>query len=158
MEETPATIAASEPWLDQAEKLFGPAELGGLLNELGPATRDLAGLAHEPRELLPEVDRFNRCVASRCCCRPRTCAWTTEPAGRRTENYKEFWYAMVGQAGGGAELRRQRHVPAARGAGRRPDDQSGKTNYTGESLFGNVTTQPLAHAAGVPRQAAADHA
>src|SRR5918995_577751 len=40
--ETPATIEASFPWIAQMRPLVSQAELGGLVKELSPATRDLA--------------------------------------------------------------------------------------------------------------------
>jgi hypothetical protein len=60
-----------------------------------------------------------------------------------TENYKEFWHSMVGQAaegqgfdGNGPFLR----LGAPGGASR---IQTGKTNYQLESLYGSVSSQPL---------------
>ena len=40
--ETPATIEASFPWVDQTRKLLSQSELRGLAQDLAPATRDLA--------------------------------------------------------------------------------------------------------------------
>ncbi len=100
MEELPATIDAAGPWLEQARPLLSEAELGGLLDDLVPATQDLAAFAQASREFLPRIDRFNRCVTD-----------TIIPTGNvkvddgstsaGVENYKEFWYAMVGQASEG---------------------------------------------------------
>ena len=36
----PATITAADPWLAQAKPLLSGSELGGLLNELAPASGD----------------------------------------------------------------------------------------------------------------------
>ena len=38
--ETPATAIAAEPWLDQALPFFSKQELGALLKDISPATRD----------------------------------------------------------------------------------------------------------------------
>jgi ABC-type transporter Mla subunit MlaD len=62
LEEIPATVAASEPWLEQMTPFVGPAELGGLLDELSPATRNLASTTRTSRQLVPKADAFNRCV------------------------------------------------------------------------------------------------
>src|SRR5918998_6533427 len=53
--ETPATIEASFPWIEQARPLMGEAELGGLARELSPATRDLARLTDRAIVLLPQT-------------------------------------------------------------------------------------------------------
>ena len=142
VEETPATIAASEPWLTQAERLFGPAELGGLLNELGPATRHLAGLGHRQRAFLPEVDLFNRCSIEVLL--PTADVHVDDgPLSAGTENFKEFWYTMVGQAAEGQSFDGNGTFLRLAAPGGAQTIQSGKTNYTGQSLFGKVTTPPL---------------
>ena len=67
---------------------------------MSPATSDLAKLGHATREWLPNIDEFNRCITN-----------VILPTGNikvddgdlsaNTENYKEFWHAMVGLAGEG---------------------------------------------------------
>ena len=118
-------------------------ELGGLLEPARPRHPPTSrGSDTGTRAFLPEVDLFNRCSNE-------VLLPTARPArGRRAavRGCRELQGVLVrdGRPGRrGAGLRRQRHVPAPRGARRRPDDQSGKTNYTGEPLFGKVTTPPL---------------
>jgi ABC-type transporter Mla subunit MlaD len=142
LEETPATVAASEPWLEQMTPLFGPRELGGLLDELSPATRNLASSTRSSRGLVRQGDLLSRCATE-----------VIIPTGNievedgehsaNTENYKEFWHSMVGQAaegqgfdGNGPFLR----LGAPGGAGQ---IETGKTNYQLESLHGSVSSQPL---------------
>jgi phospholipid/cholesterol/gamma-HCH transport system substrate-binding protein len=107
--ETPATVKAAYPWIAQTRALLRRNELGGLLAQLQPATADLARLEGESLTLLPQLDKANRCFAR-----------TIIPAGnigvqdganttRRgdgsiVENYKEFWYTMVGLAGEGSNF------------------------------------------------------
>ncbi len=98
--ETPATIDASFPWIAQTRKLLGPDELRGVARELSPATRDLAKVIDASLDLLPQAD-----LASKCATR------VVLPTGdvkiddglftTGVENYKEFWYTMVGLAGEG---------------------------------------------------------
>ncbi len=102
--ETPATVEAAYPWIAQTRALLRRDELGGLLAQLQPATADLARLEGESLTFLPQLNLANRCFA-------RTIipagdigvqdgAHTTRRAdGSVVENYKEFWYAMVGLAG-----------------------------------------------------------
>lgn len=145
MREVPATIDAARPWLAQAGELLAQAELGGLLDELAPATVDLARLGHATRAWLPEIDRFNRCATDVLI--PTVKVRVDDgPLSAGVESYKEFWYAMVGQAaegqsfdGNGTYLRLQ----APGGANR---IESGATNYgTAEqgSLFANTSLRPL---------------
>jgi phospholipid/cholesterol/gamma-HCH transport system substrate-binding protein len=140
--ETPATIAAAGPWLDQAEQFFGPAELGGLLDELGPATGDLARLGHESREFLPVVDRFNRCMLEVFI--PTVKLRVDDgPFSAGVENYKEFWYAMVGQAGEGQSFDGNGPFLRLAAPGGSRTITTGRTNYTGQAQYGRVTTPPL---------------
>ena len=98
--ETPATITAAFPWIAQARPLLGPNELGGLTRELSPATRDLATVIDTSSALLPQADLVSQCATN-----------VILPAGNvklgdgalstGEENYKEFWYTMVGLAGEG---------------------------------------------------------
>jgi virulence factor Mce-like protein len=140
--ELPATIKASGPWLAQAKSLLTKQELGGLLDELQPGTADLASLGHETKVWLPKITAFNKCITK-----------VIIPTGNikvddgefsaLTENYKEFWYSMVGQNGesqsfdgNGAMLRLS--VPGGSNFLR-----SGKSNLVPESYLANATLPPL---------------
>ncbi|HEU4701446.1 MAG TPA: MlaD family protein [Conexibacter sp.] len=102
--ETPETVEASYPWIAQTRALLRRSELGGLLAQLQPATADLARLQGASLTFLPQLNLANRCFA-------RTIipagnigvedgAHSTRRAdGSIVENYKEFWYTMVGLAG-----------------------------------------------------------
>jgi phospholipid/cholesterol/gamma-HCH transport system substrate-binding protein len=97
--ETPATIAASFPWIEQARGLMSKAELQGLAQQLSPATRDLARLTDDAIELLPQTD-----LASKCATRvvlPTGDVVIRDEFQTGRENYKDFFYAMVGLAGEG---------------------------------------------------------
>jgi len=98
--ETDPTIQAAFPWIRQVRPLVSQAELGGLVADLSPATADLAGLINGTLELLPQADLASKCLAR-----------VVFPTGdikvqdgnlsSGVENYKEFWYSMVGIAGEG---------------------------------------------------------
>src|SRR5207244_5756087 len=60
--ETPATINASFPWIAQTRKLLGKPELRGLVQELSPATADLARLTDRTLKLLPQADLVAKCA------------------------------------------------------------------------------------------------
>ncbi|HEV7754130.1 MAG TPA: MlaD family protein [Baekduia sp.] len=138
----PASIAAAGPWLAQAQQLLSPSELGGLLNQLEPATTDLAALGHATRAWLPKIDAFNRCITK-----------VIIPTGNikvddgalsaNVENYKEFWYAMVGQAGEGQGFDGNGPYLRLQTTGGPSIIKSGKTNYSQEGFFSKPTLPPL---------------
>jgi phospholipid/cholesterol/gamma-HCH transport system substrate-binding protein len=142
LRETPATLTAAFPWLDQATDFFGPQELGGFLDEMTPATSDLAGLTRASRELMPDADRFNRCVLEVLI--PTGNVEVEDGAhSAGVESYKEFWYAMVGQAGEGQGFDGNGPFLRLAAPGGVHAIETGKTNYTGVSVFGNFANPPL---------------
>jgi phospholipid/cholesterol/gamma-HCH transport system substrate-binding protein len=96
--ETPATIQAAFPWIDQTSALLRPAELQGLVKELQPAIDDFARFTQGQEQLLPEIDLFNRCQLN-----------VILPTGEKPvsdgsfttglTNYQEFFQTLVGLAG-----------------------------------------------------------
>ncbi len=148
MLETPATVRAAYPWIAQTRALLRRDELGGLLAQLQPATADLARLEGESLTFLPQLDRANRCFAG-----------TIIPAGnigvddgtlttRRSdgsivENYKEFWYAMVGLAGESANFDANGSMIRA-GLGGGPYLTSfGRSRAAESTVVGNADLRPL---------------
>jgi len=97
--ETPATIEASFPWIAQTRRLVSRAELGGLVRELSPATADLARLTDRAIELLPETNLASRCA--REVLLPTGDVVVEDEFTSGAENYKEFFWALVGLAGEG---------------------------------------------------------
>ncbi|HEX4805869.1 MAG TPA: MlaD family protein [Conexibacter sp.] len=107
LRETPATVEAAYPWIAQTRALLQPSELGGLLAQLQPATADLARLEGASLVFLPQLDLADRCFSRTIIpagnIGVRDGALTTRRSdGSIVENYKEFWYTMVGLAGEGA--------------------------------------------------------
>jgi virulence factor Mce-like protein len=98
--ETPATIEASFPFIEQTRRLLGPNELQGLARDLSPATRDLARATDAAVRFFPQQNLFAKCLSE-----------TIFPTGdieiedgqftTGVENYKEFWYTLVGLSGEG---------------------------------------------------------
>ena len=95
--ETPATIQASFPWVRETRKLLSQSELRGLAQDLAPATRDLARLTDASLKLLPEVNDTSRCV--RDVVLPTGDIVVHDEFDTGSENYKEFWWTMVGLSG-----------------------------------------------------------
>jgi phospholipid/cholesterol/gamma-HCH transport system substrate-binding protein len=98
--ETAATIDASFPWIAQTRKLLGPDELQGVAQQLSPATSDLAKVIDGSLDLLPQADLASKC-ATRVVLPAGDVKIADGPMSTGAENYKEFWYALVGLAGEG---------------------------------------------------------
>lgn len=94
----PATQAAAKPWIEQLEASLSPTELGGVAKGLVKAVPSLASLEAEQVPLFKQTDLFNKCLTN-----------VFYPAGNTkiqdgaatsgVEDYKEFWYSLVGLAG-----------------------------------------------------------
>jgi hypothetical protein len=97
--ETPATIDASFPWIEQARRLVSEPELRGLARDLSPATRDIARLTDQSIRLLPQTDLASKCAARVILPTGDVVIRDEFTTGR--ENYKEFFYGLVGLAGEG---------------------------------------------------------
>jgi ABC-type transporter Mla subunit MlaD len=139
--ETPATIAAAYPWLAQTRPLFGQPELAGLLHELRPATNDLARLGAANRQFLPAIDAFNRCMTDVFL--PTGNVKVDDGAlSAGVENYKEFWYAMVGQAGEGQFFDGNGSFLRLATTGGSQTIETGRSNYTGNPYFANLPLAP----------------
>jgi phospholipid/cholesterol/gamma-HCH transport system substrate-binding protein len=139
---TPATIAAAKPWLTQLKPFLSNAELGGLTKKLAPATADLAQLAARTPALLQQLDLLDRCISN-----------TIIPTGNikvndgafsaGVENYKEFWYAMVGLAGEGQNFDGNGQFLRLATGGGGHLIQTGNSTNLGAPFFGNAISPPL---------------
>ena len=139
--ETPATIAASLPWIGEARKLVSPAELGGLVDDLQPAVDDLAQFTDGATRFLPRADRFNRCLLENIL-----------PTGdvvisdgdltTGVSNYRELFQGAVGFAGESQNFDGNGHYTRFQtGSG----DTTVKTGALpgGSPLFANALRRPL---------------
>ena len=98
--ETPATIEAAFPWIEQVRALVSPAELQGLVNDLRPAVDDLAQLTDDSVELLPKVDDVSRCFIENILPTGDIVIDVPNyPHETGVENYKEFWQSQVALSG-----------------------------------------------------------
>ncbi len=146
--ETPATVEAAYPWIRQTRLLLRKDELGGLLDQLQPATADLARLEGESLKLLPQLDLANRCFA-------RTIipsgnlgvddgALTTRRSdGSTVENFKEFWYGMVGLTGEGANFDGNGSMIRAALGGGSQAVNFGTSRSLNSPVVGNTDLKPL---------------
>jgi len=139
--ETPATIDAALPWIDQARPLMGDRELGGLARELSPATADLARLTDRALELLPQTDLASKCA--RDVILPTGDVVIEDEFTTGVENYKEFFYTLVGLSGEGQNFDGNgMYVRFQTGGGSEALSLGSASSNTGE-LFGNAVAVPL---------------
>ena len=96
--ETPATIDASFPWIAQTRTLVSPAELGGLARS-SPGDADLAK-TRRAAEAAAAGRPGSKCV-TKVILPTGDVTIRTARSTTGKENYKEFWYALVGLAGEG---------------------------------------------------------
>jgi virulence factor Mce-like protein len=96
--ETPATVAASFPWIAQARALVSPSELGGLVNDLQPTVASLASSTDASIKLFPQVDLVSRCF-TKVLLPTGDIKVQDPPLSTGVENYKEFWQALTGLSG-----------------------------------------------------------
>jgi virulence factor Mce-like protein len=143
VKETPATIDAARPWIAQARKLVSESELGGLTKELKPATVDLAKLVNGSLSALPQADLVSQCVT-------HTILPTGDvkiqdgPFTSNVENYKEFWYSMVGLAGESQNFDGNGHyVRFAVGGGSQTISTGKYGGPNGAKLYSHVNEAPL---------------
>jgi virulence factor Mce-like protein len=146
--ETPETIEAAFPWMEQTRALVSQRELGGLAEELSPATADLARLIDRASELLPETDLASRCL--RDVVLPAGDLVIQDEFTTGEENYKEFFYALVGIAGEGQNTDGNgMYVRFQTGGGSQQVSLGPSSSNAGE-LFGNNIGVPLGNRPAYP--------
>ncbi len=98
LDEIPSMVAAAEPWIDETTQLLAKSELGTTAPLARRSVRDFASVSHEGLKTLPQMNRLALCWTN---------VWQPTlmkqvPDGSLSsgvENYKEFWYTLVGWAG-----------------------------------------------------------
>lgn len=144
---TPQTVTATLPWIDQVEASLAPTELGGVAKGLQAATPQLAQLTAEQTPFYKQTELFNKCLTK-----------VFYPAGNTklqdgvatsgVEDYKEFWYGLTGLAGIGQSFDgngTMTHFLVGSGG---PTIRSGQTSAQGSSIKG---LKLLAHASLQPQ-------
>lgn len=142
--ELPATITAAYPWLAQAKPLLSNAELGGLLHDLQPASADLAKLTNNQRKFMPAIDAFNQCM-TKVFIPTGNIVVKDGALSSGIPNYREFWYAMVGQAAEGQGSDGNGDFLRINASGGPFSVESGQTNYMGrdDTGFAQMAAKPL---------------
>lgn len=141
--ETPATIDASFPWITQTRRLLGPQELQGLAKDLRPTTAALSKVVDTSLTLFPQADLIAKC-ATRVILPTGDIKIEDGTLSTDRENYKEFWYAMVGLAGEGANFDGNGGYVRFQTGGGDQTVSTGKVGgAAGDVLFANAASKPL---------------
>jgi ABC-type transporter Mla subunit MlaD len=134
--ETPATIAASFPWISETRKLLAEDELRGLARRLSASTTDLAQLVDESMKLLPEVELASRCASQVVL--PTGDIVVKDEFETGVPNYKEFMYTMVALAGEGQNFDGNGQYVRLQPGGGPTTVSIGQSGTAGGQLFGNA--------------------
>jgi phospholipid/cholesterol/gamma-HCH transport system substrate-binding protein len=148
--ETPATIDAAFPWVEQTHQLVSPDELGGLVNDLQPATKDLAKFVDGTVRFLPQLDLVNRCALENLLPVGDTVI-EDGPFTTGIENYKEFFQSWVGLSGESQNFDGNGQYTRFQPGGGDQTVSTGQLPGTG-SFFGNATAAPLGTRPAMPRR------
>jgi phospholipid/cholesterol/gamma-HCH transport system substrate-binding protein len=140
--ETPATLEAGFPWIRQTRALLRPSELQGLVDELQPAVADFAEFTDGQVDLLPVLDRFNRCQLQVIL--PTGEARIDDGAlSTGLKNYQEFFQAMVGLAGESGNFDGNGSYTRFQSAGGGYNVKTPPVGSFREGLFGSAQVPPL---------------
>ena len=140
--ETPATIEASFPWVRQARALMSPAELQGLARDLRPTTRNLAIATDASLRLFPQQDLFAKCV-TKVILPTGDIKIADGPFTTGSENYKSFWYTMVGLAGESQNFDGNGQYVRFQTGGGSQSFATGPSNFTGQQSFFRPASPPI---------------
>ncbi|HYI37912.1 MAG TPA: MlaD family protein [Thermoleophilaceae bacterium] len=139
--ETPATIAASLPWIAQTRALVRPSELGGSIKLLQPAVSDLAKFTDGSIEFLPQADLFNRCALNNLL--PTGDTVIRDGAlSTGVSSQDEFFQSLVGLSGESQNFDGNGNYVRFQTGGGTSLQTSGPING-GDKLFANFVTPPL---------------
>jgi phospholipid/cholesterol/gamma-HCH transport system substrate-binding protein len=95
---TNATVTAALPWIEQVKASLAPTELGGVAKGLAEAVPSLAKLQSEQVPLYREGEQLSKCQTNLIFPAGNT-KLQDGAATSGVEDYKEFWYSLVGLAG-----------------------------------------------------------
>ncbi len=98
VQQTPSTIQAAYPWIEQVQASTASNELGGVAKGLREAAPSVAQLIVPQSAFIKQTDLFAKCLTNVIF----PAGYTKLQDGSSTsgeEAYREFWYSLVGAAG-----------------------------------------------------------
>jgi ABC-type transporter Mla subunit MlaD len=153
---TPATVAATVPWIEQVRASLASNELGGVAKGLVEATPSLAQLTSEQTPFYRQTELFNKCL-TKVLIPGGNVKLNDGASSSGVESYKEFWYALAGLNGIGQNFDGNgafAHFMLGSGG---PTIRSGpasivNTNIKGLRLLANASLPPLGTRPAFPAQ------
>ncbi len=142
VQNTAAMIEASFPWISQTTALLAKGELGAYAAQLQPTGEALAQTTAAQIELLPQINNLSRC-ASRVLLPNGNVFLDDGTLSTGVENYKEFFYALVGLSGEAENFDANGAMVRLNVAGGDQTVVTGESNYAGGKLVGNAVVAPL---------------
>jgi phospholipid/cholesterol/gamma-HCH transport system substrate-binding protein len=140
--ETPATLNAGFPWIEQTRALLRPSELQGLVDELQPAVSDFAEFTDGQLDFLPVLDHFNRCQLQVIL--PTGDTRIDDGAlSTGLRNYQEFFQTMVGFSGESGNFDGNGSYTRFQSAGGGYKVQTPPVGNFREGLFASAAAPPL---------------
>jgi phospholipid/cholesterol/gamma-HCH transport system substrate-binding protein len=100
VKETPATVDAAFPWIEQVQASLAPTELGGVAKGLRGTGLWLARLTGGQTSFQHQADQFSQCL-TKVFFPAATTKLEDGPNSSGVNVSNEFWYTMAGLAGAG---------------------------------------------------------
>jgi virulence factor Mce-like protein len=147
--QVPDTIDAALPWIKQVRGLVSPSELRGVARQLQPSAQNLAALIDRTLPFMPQLDLINRCV-TKVILPAGDVKLEDGPLTTGAENYKEFWYSLVGLSGEGQNYDGNGMYVRFQAGGGIDTVSTGASSLSGDVLFGNAAAKPLGNRPGYP--------
>jgi len=142
VKQTAATIDASFPWISQTTALLSKSELGAYAAQLQPIGEALAQTTAGQIQTLPQINDLSRCFA-RVILPNGDVVIDDGALSTGVENFKEFFYALVGLAGEGGSFDGNGQLVRLNIGGGSQTVKTGNSNYAGGPLIGNAVVPPL---------------
>jgi virulence factor Mce-like protein len=139
---TPGTIEATFPWIDQARPLLSRAELGGVARELRQSARGLAVVTDSATRFFPKQRLLARCLTD-VILPTGDIKIQDGPFSTGSENYKSFWYGMVGLAGEGQNFDANGQYVRFQTGGGSPTFTTESSNIGSAPQFFRTSAPPL---------------
>jgi ABC-type transporter Mla subunit MlaD len=143
IQQLPATINAGLPWLEQANKLVQPSELGDLARLLHKSAGPTAKALKSTEAFLPQLTLASKCVSNVLVPAGNTVINDQFSTGQ--PNFNEFFYGLAGLAGIGSGFDGNgTYLRVNAGGGptlvSAPNPNGGTANST---VYGNTISAPL---------------
>ncbi|MFY9487998.1 MAG: MlaD family protein [Solirubrobacterales bacterium] len=144
LKEIPEMVEAANPWIDETTALLAKAELGTTASLSRSTFSNFAKVSKESQKTLPELNRLARCWTD--VWQPTLMKEVPDgPTSSGVENYKDFWYSLVGMAGESQNFNangRYLRLAAGSASGVRVPSGQGSSELYGPSARPEIAVRP----------------